>query len=182
MISHMTLKTRIGEVWVGSTPSGLFWVNLGAVDSSAVEGFFEGRREQGQEVAFQRGGDLIERAGHELQLYLEGRLTRFTGRLDLSGTTAFSRKVWRVTRKIPFGQVRTYAWVAEKVGEPQSVRAVGRALGRNPVPIFVPCHRVVGSGGWLGGFSAGLSIKRWLLALESGQKRLDLGSLEAMGK
>ena len=86
--------------------------------------------------------------------------------------------MWRTTRKIPYGQVRTYAWVAERIGEPNSARAVGGALGKNPVPIFIPCHRVVGSHGSLGGFGAGLNVKERLLALEAGQVTLGLDAAD----
>ncbi len=79
--------------------------------------------------------------------------------------TDFERKVLEVVRQIPYGQVRTYAWVAEKMGHSQAVRAVGQALGRNPLPLVFPCHRVLSKQG-LGGFSAGLEIKKKLLALE----------------
>jgi methylated-DNA-[protein]-cysteine S-methyltransferase len=95
-------------------------------------------------------------------------------KLDLRSATPFSKRVWRATSKIPYGQVRSYAWVAEKLGNPDAARAVGGALGRNPVPIFIPCHRVLDSDGGLGGFGAGLPLKRWLLALESGQPSLGL--------
>lgn len=97
-------------------------------------------------------------------------------KLDLRSSTPFSRKVWRAASKIPYGQVRSYAWVAEKLGDPNAARAVGGALGRNPVPIFIPCHRVLDSHGGLAGFGGGLPLKRWLLALESGQPSLGLGT------
>jgi methylated-DNA-[protein]-cysteine S-methyltransferase len=159
-------------MWLACTQKGLFWVHFGLVDTLAVQGFFEDR----ERVVFKEGGALVEHAAEELERYFKGRLGRFSVRLDLTGTPSFSRRVWRATRKIPFGQVRTYAWVAEKAGGPNSARAVGRILGSNPIPMFIPCHRVVGARGWLGGFSAGLSIKKWLLALESGQRVLELDS------
>jgi methylated-DNA-[protein]-cysteine S-methyltransferase len=170
-IAQMSLKSRVGEIWLGCTPRGLFWVNLRPVDALAVEGFFE----EGHRVKLKHGGEMAERAGRELILYLEGKLRKFTVKLDLRGTTPFQRKVWRATCKIPYGQVRTYAWIADKLGDPNSARAVGNALGKNPIPIFIPCHRVVGAHGGLGGFSAGLGFKRWLLSLESGQSVLGLG-------
>jgi O-6-methylguanine DNA methyltransferase len=169
-ITQMSLKSRIGEIWLGCTPRGLFWVNLRPVDTLAVESFFE----EGRRVKLKHGGDTAEQAARELILYLEGKLKKFTVKLDLRGTTPFQRKVWRATSKIPYGQVRSYAWIADRLGDPNSARAVGNALGKNPIPIFIPCHRVVGAHGGLGGFSAGLSFKRWLLSLESGQSSLGL--------
>lgn len=171
-VNHLSLKTRIGDIWLGSTPRGLFRVNFGSVDAIALEGFFRDR----EGITFTKGGKIVEQAGRELLHYLEGKQRRFTVRIDLTAATPFSRRVWGVTRKIPYGQVRTYAWVAERLGDPNCARAVGGALGKNPIPVFIPCHRVVGSHGWLGGFSAGLSIKRWLLAMESGQSILRLGT------
>jgi methylated-DNA-[protein]-cysteine S-methyltransferase len=170
VISHLSLKTRIGDVWLGATPRGLFWVNLGELDDAALLGFFD----RDGRVEFRKGGKLVEQAARELLIYLEGKGQRFSVRLDLRGSTPFSRKVLRATRKIPYGEVRSYGWVADSLGDPNAARAVGGALGRNPVPIFIPCHRVVGSHGWLGGFAGGEGLKRWLLSLESGQPSLDL--------
>jgi methylated-DNA-[protein]-cysteine S-methyltransferase len=175
VISHMTLKTRIGDVWLAATPRGLFWVNLGPVDDEAVEDSCAGRHD----VSFRKGGQMVEKAGRDLQHYLEGKLRKLSVRMDFTGHGAFSRRVWQATRKIPYGQVRTYGWIAERLGRPNSARAVGGALSRNPVPIFIPCHRVVGSHGGLGGFRGGIGIKKWLLALESGQPSLDLDTSES---
>jgi methylated-DNA-[protein]-cysteine S-methyltransferase len=171
-INQLSLKSRIGEIWLGCTPRGLFWVNLRPVDTRALEGFFDDARR----VNLRQGGEMVELAARELVLYLEGKLKKFTAKMDLRGTTPFQRKVWRATCKVPYGQVRTYAWIADRLGDPNSARAVGNALGKNPIPIFIPCHRVVGAHGGLGGFSAGLSFKRWLLSLESGQSSLGLGA------
>ncbi len=86
--------------------------------------------------------------------------------LDLSAHSRFRRSVWAQTRKIPFGEVRSYGWVARKIGQPRASRAVGRALKENPWPLLVPCHRVVRSDGSLGGFNSGLKWKRLLIDIE----------------
>jgi methylated-DNA-[protein]-cysteine S-methyltransferase len=75
--------------------------------------------------------------------------------------------VWEITRLIPYGETRSYAWVAEQIGQPRAVRAVGQALGKNPLPIIIPCHRVITSNGKLGGFGGGLEMKKRLLSLEA---------------
>ncbi len=106
--------------------------------------------------------DLMER----LRIYFRGQRTTFPDELDLAGATAFQRAVWEVTRLIPYGEIRSYTWVAEQIKRPEAVRAVGQALGRNPLPIIVPCHRVVASDGRLGGFGGGLEMKRHLIHLE----------------
>jgi len=102
----------------------------------------------------------------QLKRYFSGQRVRFRVPLDWSGATAFQRKVWRVLRRIPYGETRSYAWVAQQIGCPRAARAVGAACKANPIPILVPCHRVVRSDGGLGGFSGGLARKRALLRLE----------------
>ncbi len=106
--------------------------------------------------------DLIQR----LKLYFSAHRVNFPDKLDLSGATAFQRKVWETTRLIPYGETKSYAWVAEQIKHPKALRAVGQALGRNPLPIIVPCHRVVASSGGLGGFTGGIEVKKRLLHLE----------------
>lgn len=109
---------------------------------------------------------LVEKARVELGEYLEGKRTFFTVPVDLSGVPAFQRGVLEAARSIPFGEVRPYAWVAERIRHPRAVRAVGTALGRNPVPLIVPCHRVLRSDGGVGGYLFGTRVKDRLLALE----------------
>ena len=107
--------------------------------------------------------DLIKR----LKIYFGGHKTAFPDKLDLSGATAFQCEVWEATRLIPYSETRSYTWVARQIKKPRAVRAVGQALGRNPLPIIIPCHRVVASDGKLGGFSGGVEIKKRLLWLEA---------------
>ncbi len=102
----------------------------------------------------------------QLQRYAAGEPVTFQVTLDWSGHTDFRRRVWRVTQSIPYGETRSYGWIARAIGKPAAARAVGQAMGANPTPIIVPCHRVVASDGGLGGFGAGLDMKRRLLALE----------------
>ncbi len=100
--------------------------------------------------------------------YLNGCKINFPDTLDTSHATKFQKQVWELTRTIPYGETRSYAWVSEKLGfEKRAVRPVGYALGRNPLPIIIPCHRVIGSNGHLVGFSAGLGLKKYLLNLEN---------------
>ncbi len=105
-------------------------------------------------------------ARDELDAYLRGELTELTAPVDLIGTP-FQVAVWRQLQAIPYGEVRSYADVARAVGRPAAVRAVGAANGANPVPVIVPCHRVIGSAGALTGFGAGIEWKRRLLATEN---------------
>jgi methylated-DNA-[protein]-cysteine S-methyltransferase len=108
---------------------------------------------------------IIAEAMRQLQEYFDGRRTTFALPLDVTGTP-FQLKVWDALRTIPFGETRSYAEIAEQIGQPRAVRAVGAANGRNPISIVTPCHRVIGSTGSLTGFAAGLDTKARLLAFE----------------
>ena len=111
---------------------------------------------------------LLKGPKRELVEYFEGSRYRFEMPLDLSRATPFQKKAYQVMLTIPFGEVRTYRWLAEKVGNPKAVRAAGSANARNRWPVVIPCHRIVGSDGRLTGFSApgGLALKEELLRLE----------------
>jgi methylated-DNA-[protein]-cysteine S-methyltransferase len=99
--------------------------------------------------------------------YFNGDKIIFNGKLDLSSATCFQRAVWEATLRIPYGETRSYSQIAQKIGNPLSCRAVGNALGQNPMPIIIPCHRVIASSNKIGGFSKDLSIKIFLLNLEN---------------
>jgi O-6-methylguanine DNA methyltransferase len=109
---------------------------------------------------------LVERAREELSEYFGGKRAFFSVPVDLTEVPDFQKKVLAAARDIPFGEVRPYAWVAQRIGHPRAVRAVGTALGRNPVPFIVPCHRVLQTGGGLGGYFFGTDVKSRLLSLE----------------
>ncbi len=111
-------------------------------------------------------GDLPDR----MRDYLAGKVVGFPDKLDLSWASPFQRSVWEITQSIPHGETRTYAWVAGKLGMPKAARAVGQALARNPVPIIIPCHRIICSNGNLGGFGGGEDVKRLLLEIEAKAK------------
>ena len=113
-------------------------------------------------------GDLPQR----IAWYLGGERVTFNDKLDWAGASAFRRDVWQATRAIPYGETRSYGWVAELIGKPKASRAVGQALAANPMPIVVPCHRVIGSDGSLTGFTGGLEMKRRLLEIEGALGRV----------
>jgi len=102
----------------------------------------------------------------EMREYALGRRREFNLPLDWSAVKPFQRAVLMAARKIPFGETRSYGWIANEIGNPRASRAVGQALHNNPVPIIVPCHRVLASNGGLGGYAGGLALKRKLLQLE----------------
>ena len=102
----------------------------------------------------------------ELKEYFETGLEKFSHKIGFSKGTEFEKKVWLTLKEIPYGETRTYKWLAEEIGNPNATRAVGQALSRNPLPIILPCHRVIESDGSIGGYSAGIDIKRRLLEIE----------------
>jgi methylated-DNA-[protein]-cysteine S-methyltransferase len=105
-----------------------------------------------------------------LQRYFNGEKVEFDIKMDISNLSAFSRKVLRQTQKIPYGKTTTYGIIAKQIGQPKASRAVGRALGKNPIPVIIPCHRVIRKDNSLGGFAYGLSWKKRLLKIESWTK------------
>ena len=110
---------------------------------------------------------ILTKAVQELTKYFAGERKKFTVKLDIQGTD-FQKKVWNTLLAIPYGQTVSYLEVARRMGKPQAVRAVGTAIGKNPICIFIPCHRVIASDGTIGGYSGGLTMKKKLLGLEAG--------------
>jgi methylated-DNA-[protein]-cysteine S-methyltransferase len=121
----------------------------------------------GMDVNFSSGFPLCVKCLDEIQDYFNSKLINFNIPLDLGRGSDFDREVWKAILKIPYGKTKSYGWAAEKTGRPKGARAVGGALGRNPVPIIVPCHRIIKSDGSIGGFGAGIKWKNLLLDLEN---------------
>src|SRR6267142_2245200 len=140
----------LDTISIQATPDGVSLIRAGRLEKSAT-------------AAARR---LADQAREELSEYFQGKRAFFSVPVDLSGAPDFQKKVLAAARRIPFGEVRPYAWVAERIGNPRAVRAVGTALGRNPVPFIVPCHRVLQTGGGIGGYLFGSETKSGLLALE----------------
>ena len=111
------------------------------------------------------GGEVLARTSDQLSEYFAGTRTSFDLPLDPRGT-AFELRVWEELRAIPYGVTRSYSDIARRLGDLRSTRAVGAANGKNPIPIIVPCHRVIGAHGDLTGFGGGIDRKRWLLEHE----------------
>jgi len=117
------------------------------------------------DIAYKKGG-VPKSFLKEMASYFNGTNSEFTPEIKFMSGTDFERKVWDCLKRIPYGETRTYGWVAEKAGNPAATRAVGRALSKNPVAIVLPCHRVIESDGSTGGYSSGVNIKIRLLELE----------------
>jgi methylated-DNA-[protein]-cysteine S-methyltransferase len=112
-------------------------------------------------------GRVLDRTRKELDRYFDGRLREFSVPIEARGT-AFQRRVWSALQRIPYGETTSYGAIARQIRSAEAVRAVGAANGANPIPIIIPCHRVIGANGALTGFGGGLVIKRFLLDLERG--------------
>lgn len=114
---------------------------------------------------WQQNNDFFADVIAQLQVYAKGELSQFEVKLNPQGTD-FQKQVWKALVTIPFGETRSYQAIAQQINNPKAVRAVGAANGRNPIPIIVPCHRVIGADGKLTGFAMGLEMKQQMLKLE----------------
>lgn len=155
-------ESPIGALRIASSEKGLAYLGLPRSGGRGFAGWLSRAAPGAQRnAAFAPNREAIR----QVLEYLDGKRTDFDVPLDLRGTP-FQQTVWRALLAIPYGETRSYADVARSVGKPDAVRAVGTANGANPVPLIVPCHRVIQSGGKLGGYGGGLDLKRRLLAME----------------
>ena len=161
-VTYAWVHTEIGRVLVAATSRGVCFASIhpdGAIERLQS---WAARHEPRAEIVEDRRA--MRSVLDQVAAYARGDRRVFDVDLDLRGTP-FQKRVWEADRRIPYGQTRTYAQVARSIGKPAAVRAVGGANGKNPVPLFVPCHRIVARHG-LGGFTGGLHHKRRLLAVE----------------
>jgi methylated-DNA-[protein]-cysteine S-methyltransferase len=161
-VGYDRLDSPLGPLWVAIGPKGVTTIHYGAEPAD---------RELRRLVRVYGPGVVPDpkrsaALARELDQYFAGKRRSFDIDVDLSGLTAFQRRILGATAKIPFGDVRTYRSVARTAGNEKASRAAGGALNSNPIPIIVPCHRVVGSNGELVGYAGGLDVKRRLLAIE----------------
>ena len=155
-------ESPIGRIVIAATAKGISSVSLRPTKREIATAEGVGSSRPGATEA--RGH--VRRLRKQLTRYFAGKRVRFDVPLDLSRGTAFQRAVWRACARIPNGETCSYAELARMAGRPGAARAVGNAMHNNPVPIVVPCHRVIKSDGSLGGFGSGVSIKKKLLRLE----------------
>ena len=160
-LNYIIFDTAMGWLGILGTAVGLRRTTLPHPSAEAIRQLF------GNSINHAiRSPHLFQDLTERLKLYLSGHKANFSDELDLDGGTVFQRQVWETIRLIPYGETRSYTWVAEQIRKPGAARAVGQALGRNSLPIIVPCHRVLASDGKLGGYSGGIAKKRCLLHLE----------------
>ena len=168
----ITFHSPWGWMGISETNKGIDGVALPQKSKRAVE---TSLHERSADPFVSEATARLTAAQQQLMEYLEGTRQEFDLPLDLSGGTAFQRRVWRTLLNVPYAKLRSYQWVAARVGGPQYARAVGNAVGANPLPIVVPCHRIVAQDATLGGFSGGLPTKRKLLMLEGTLSQLQRG-------
>ncbi len=161
-VAYTTADSPFGTLLLARTRRGL--VRVGLPNQDADELLVELAQKVSPRV-LEAPAELDE-ARRELDLYFEGRLDRFDLPLDWRLSEGFGLRVLRQIARIPYGETRSYMEVAAKAGNERAVRAAGTACGRNPIPLVVPCHRVLRSGGALGGYGGGLPMKQALLQLE----------------
>lgn len=167
MITWTTFDSPVGPLMLATTDAGLHALEFG-----------ESRHPVRRDARWQQGDHpLLQRARAQLDAYFAGTLRDFDVPLAPQGT-AFQCEVWEALTTIPYGRTLGYGELAARIGKPSAVRAVGAANGRNPLSIFVPCHRVIGADGTLTGYGGGLPTKEFLLSLEGAWPRADLFSTE----
>lgn len=150
-LSKGILKTEIGILEISALSSGINAIKFMS-DDAVLQVYPK--------------NDLIEKCKLQLNEYFEGKRIFFDVEIDLTGTD-FQKKVWNELKNIPFGETISYLELSRRLGDKKSIRAVGLANGKNPLPIIIPCHRVIGSDGSLVGYAGGLWRKKWLLKHEA---------------
>jgi len=160
-VCYSSVPSRLlGTIFVASTQKGVCRIDFHTTEKEFL-----------RQLKKQIPGKIVKddspnrRVLTQLRKYLEGTLKQFDCPLDMEGT-AFQKRVWSALKRIPYGKTRSYADVARTIGHPKAFRAVGNANGSNPVPIIVPCHRVIESNGGLGGYGSGIGLKKRLLEFE----------------
>jgi len=153
------VNSPIGRIYIKGTRKGICYISISKF-SPKLEKL----------IKIKQKSSLLKKCSNQLEDYFNRKRKTFTIPLDFPEGTEFEKKVWETLQKIPYGKTWTYKMVAEKIERPKSYRAVGNAIGKNPTPIIIPCHRVIREDGKLGGFSSGVEIKKKLLKLEGVMK------------
>jgi methylated-DNA-[protein]-cysteine S-methyltransferase len=159
-VYYSSISSPMGTIWVVSDRIGVCLVRFGLREEALL-------KETRERWGWHPHADPEFNCGvsEEIRAYFKGQVSRFSSPLHLRGGS-FDMKVWKALQEIPLGETRSYEEIAQEVGNPRGCRAVGGANRRNPIPLLIPCHRVVRKDGRLGGFSSGIEIKKWLLQFE----------------
>jgi len=159
-IYYSSCPSPLGTIWVASDRVGVCLLRFGLREEE-LRGEIAGIG--GQPIHADQ--EINRGVSEEISAYFEGKVTRFSSPVHPQGSP-FDIKVWEVLQRIPLGETRSYQEIAQQVGTPRGCRAIGGANRRNPIPLLIPCHRVIKKDGGLGGFSCGTEIKEWLLQFE----------------
>ncbi len=162
-VAYATLDSPVGELLLAATPHGL--VRLAYLEGGDEDAVLEDLAQR-LSPRILRAPASLDEPRRELDEYFSGRRAAFELSLDWTLSHGFSRRVLKATSRIPYGSVSSYGQIAADAGSPRAQRAAGNALGHNPIPIVVPCHRIVHAGGGIGGYTGGLERKRFLLGVE----------------
>jgi methylated-DNA-[protein]-cysteine S-methyltransferase len=159
-IYYCDIDSPLGKVWAATSSTGLMRLNLPCTESRFLQ---ELSRQVGTEPEYRPG--KLDQLSEWLENYFKGKPMTYDEPFDLQGTD-FQKRVWKEIYKIPYGRLTAYGLIAKDIGKPNASRAVGNAVGQNPLTLVIPCHRVVWNNGGIGGFGGGLEMKRYLLKLE----------------
>lgn len=162
-VGYTAIESPIGALLVASTEKGLCFIHFGA-DDTAVRALADWCQKHGLELPVP-DAERNQKVIAELEEYFAGTRREFSVTLDMYGTP-FQQTVWTALTHIPYGETRSYKDIAQFIGSSKAVRAIGGANNRNPIPLIVPCHRVIGANGSMVGYGGGLPIKEHLLLLE----------------
>ncbi|KPJ68628.1 hypothetical protein AMJ44_06045 [candidate division WOR-1 bacterium DG_54_3] len=160
---HATISSPVGNLYAAGTARGISFLSFSRQDRAKYLNVLKTR----SKVELEKNDPVFSPLKKALRRYFAGQKMEFTVPFDLFRGTPFQKRVWNAMRKIPYGETRSYKWLARRIGSSTKARAVGQACGSNPLPILIPCHRVIREDGGLGGFGGGLHIKRKLLEIES---------------
>ncbi|MCX8109987.1 MAG: methylated-DNA--[protein]-cysteine S-methyltransferase [Syntrophorhabdaceae bacterium] len=161
VIKYAIFDSSLGNILFVSRDNALIRLQISHDDPSSIKNKFIIEEPGGIESV-----KPFLNIAKQLDQYIKGEKVDFSIDVDLSGLPEFTQKILKEVKKIPYGETRTYGWIAKKIGYKNAGRAVGQALKSNPIPIIIPCHRVIRGDGTIGGFSLGIKIKERLLSIE----------------
>jgi len=162
-VTYSQFETPIGLIWIASSEAGVCYL---ALPNQGRETFLARLQKAWPDSLLAESLERNSNPAEEVLAYFAGEVRAFESPLDVRAGTPFQQDVWRAVAAIPYGETCSYGDIARTIGRPRSFRAVGAANGANPLPIFVPCHRVIGSDGSLTGYGGGMALKQWLLENE----------------
>ena len=161
-LTYAIIPTQLGKIFVSRTEKGISRIFLTRNEGEKYLKSLRGKKD----VELKKDDQGFTDLKRKFKDYFSGKKVTFPQKLDLTQSSLFQKKVWSAMQKIPHGETRSYGWLAKKVGGSKKARAVGSACGKNPIPLIIPCHRVIRKDGGLGGFIGGLHLKQKLHKIE----------------